>query len=142
MRATMMLHNKWVPLDALSDDPAIVNGGAEASDFFARRSKDPVRAARLATARKKLGQALEATHGKRTGLVALRMKVGLSQTELAQRMGTQQPSVARWERSPKTMSFQNIEAIAVALGVGAMEVFSAIQEQREFENKVVDHETA
>lgn len=142
MRATMMVHDKWVPLDSLADDPAILNGGTEAGEFFARRSRDPVRSARLASARKKLGQALEATYGQRTGLVALRMKAGLSQTELAQRMQTQQPSVARWERSPKTMSFQNMEAMAVALGVSAVEVFTAIQKQREIENKVVEHEAA
>lgn len=142
MRATMMVHDKWVPLDPLADDPAILNGGTEAGEFFARRSRDPARAARLASARKKLGQALEATHGQRTGLVALRMKAGLSQTELAQRMQTQQPSVARWERSPKTISFQNMEAMAAALGVSAVEVFTAIQEQREIENKVAEHEAA
>lgn len=142
MHATMLLNDKWVPFDPLADDPAILNGGTEAGEFFARRSRDPVRAARLATSRKKLGQALEATHGQRTGLVALRMKAGLSQTELAQRMQTQQPSVARWERSPKTMSVQIIESMAAALGVVAVEVFSAIQEQREIENKVAEHETA
>lgn len=142
MRATMLVRDKWVPLDPLADDPAILNGGTEAGEFFSRRSRDPVHAARLVTSRKKLGQALEATHGKRAGLVALRMKAGLSQTELARRMQTQQPSVARWERSPKTMSVQIIESMAVALGVGATEVFSAIQEQREIESKVAEHEAA
>ena len=142
MRATMMVHNKWVPLDTLAGDPAILNGGTEAGEFFARRSLDPARAKRLATARKKLGQALQATHGPRTGLVALRMKAGLSQTQLAQRMQTQQPSVARWERSPKTMSFQNMQALASALGVPAGEVFSAIEEQHDTECDVAEHETA
>lgn len=136
----MMVHDKWVPLDSLDDDPAILNGGSEAGEFFARRRQDPLRAARLSSARKKLGQALEATHGKRMGLVALRMKSGLSQTELAQRMKTQQPSVARWERSPQTMSVQNIGAMASALGVNALEVFSAIQEQQEIMSKVAEHE--
>ncbi len=142
MRATMLVHHKWVPLDPLADDPAVVSGGTEASEFFARRSRDPVRAVRLATARKKLGQALEATHGQRTGLVALRMKAGLSQTELAQRMGTQQPSVARWERSPEKMGFETIEAWAHALGVDTMVVCAAIKAQREVRNTEEAHEAA
>ena len=142
MRATMLVHNKWVLLNPLADDPAILNGGAEASEFFARRSRDPVRAARLATARKKLGQTLEATHGRRTGLVALRMKAGLSQTELAQRIGTQQPSVARWERSPEKMGFETIEAWANALGVDTMDVCLAIKGQREVKNTEKTYEAA
>lgn len=91
----MLVDNKWVSLDAMADEPAIRNGGSEAGEFFARRSRDPARAARLTNARRKLGQALEVTYGQRTGLVALRLKPGLSQTELANRMQTQQPSVAR-----------------------------------------------
>ncbi|APW48670.1 helix-turn-helix domain-containing protein [Rhodoferax antarcticus] len=137
-----MLNNKWVSIDPLADDPAIKNGGAEASEFFARRIRNPARAQRLAAARSKLGQALEATYGKRTGLVALRLKLGLSQTELAKRMDTQQPSIARWERAPSTMSHQNMTAMAQALGVDAVQVFLAIQEQREIELKVEEHEAA
>lgn len=142
MRATLRVNNKWVPLDPLADDPAILNGGTEAGEFFARRSRDPVRAVRLATARKKLGQALEATHGQRTGLVALRMKAGFSQTELAQRLGTQQPSVARWERSPEKMGFEAIEAWANALNVDTMDVCAAIKAQREVKNTEEANEAA
>lgn len=142
MHATMLLNDKWVPLDPLADDPAILNGGTEAGEFFARRKRDPAHAARISAATKKLGQALESTYGKRTGLLALRMKAGLSQTELAQRMGTHQPSIARWERAPMTMSGQNMTAMATALGVTAGEVFAAIQEQREIVTKAAEHEAA
>lgn len=143
MRATVLVRDKWVPLVPLADDPAILNGGGtEAGAFFARRSRDPAHAARLTTARKKLGQALEATHGPSTGLVALRMKAGLSQTELAKRMGTQQPSVARWERSPEKMGFETIEAWANALGIDTMNVCAAIKAQRGARNTEETHETA
>lgn len=142
MRATMLVHNKWVPLDTLDEDPAILNGGTEASEFFARRSRDPARAKRLEEARNKLGVALDATYGRRAGLVGLRLKQGLSQAELARRLGTQQPSIARWERSPQSMSVENVSAMAGALGVDAIEVFTAIQQQREIEYSAVEHESA
>lgn len=142
MRATMYMHDKWMDIDQLAEDPAILSGGTEAGEFFARRSRDPLRAVRLAKARQKLGHALDASHGLRAGLVALRMKAGLSQTELAQRMRTQQPSVARWERSPETMSFSTMEELAQALGIKTLEVCVAIDEQRQVKNDVPKHETA
>jgi ribosome-binding protein aMBF1 (putative translation factor) len=142
MRATMMLADKWISLDTLENEPAIKNGGSEAGVFFVRRSRDPARAARLASARKKLGEALDATYGQRTGLVALRLKAGLSQTEIAKRMGTQQPSVARWERAPGTLGFETIEAFARALGVKVMDVCAAICAQRQTTSTEVVHEGA
>ena len=57
-----------------------------------------------------------------------------------QRMGTHQPSIARWERAPMTMSGQNMKAMAIALGVPAGEVFAAIQEQCEIVIKAAEHE--
>lgn len=142
IKATRYDKSKWVDINPLADDPAILAGGTEAGELFARRNRDPAHAARMSAATKKLGHALESTYGKRTGLLALRMKAGFSQTELAQRMGTHQPGIARWERSPTTMSVQNIKAMATALGVSAMDVFSAIEEQREIEIKAAEHESA
>lgn len=141
MRATILMKDKWVDIDQLADDPAILSGGTEAGEFFARRSRDPSRAERLSKARQKLGQVLEASRGRRTGLVALRMKAGLSQAELARRMKTQQPSVARWERSPESMNFTTIEALAKALEVGTLVVCTAISAQREANNETLEHET-
>lgn len=142
IRATLMVDDKKLDIDLLDQAPAILDGDTEAGEFFARRNRDPAHAARMSAATKKLGQALEATYGKRTGLMALRMKAGLSQTELAQRMGTHQPSIARWERAPMTMSGQNMAAMATALEVTAREVFTAIQEQCEIVIKAAEHETA
>lgn len=142
MRASLQVHSKWVDIDQLAEDPAILNGGTEAGEFFARRRRDPERAARLLKARKKLGQALDATYGSRVGLVALRMKAGLSQTELAQLIQTQQPSVARWERSPEKMGYETMEAWAKALGIDTMEVCAAIKAQLEAKSTVEAHETA
>lgn len=141
MRATIMKNDKWVDIDQLADDPAILQGGTEAGEYFERRNSDPLRATRLNKARKKLGHALETKAGQTTSLVALRMKAGLSQSELAKRMNTQQPSVARWERAPESMSFSTIEALAVALQVETMAVCAAISAQRAARVETVQHET-
>jgi ribosome-binding protein aMBF1 (putative translation factor) len=142
MRATLMVDHKLLDIDLLDQAPALLAGDTEAGEFFARRNRDPAHAARMAAVTKKLGHALEATYGKRTGLLALRMKAGLSQTELARRMDTHQPGIARWERAPTTMSVQNIKAMAAALGVTSGEVFTAIDEQCEIVIKAAEHETA
>jgi hypothetical protein len=39
------------------------------------------------------------------------MQADLSQAELAQRMGTHQPSIARWERAPMSKSGQNMKSL-------------------------------
>lgn len=140
MRATLMVDDKKLDIGRLDQAPALLVGDTEAGQFFARRHRNPAHAARMSAATMKLGQALEATHGKHTGLLALRMQAGLSQAELAQRMGTHQPSIARWERTPMTMSGQNMKAMAIALGVPAVDVFTAIQEQCEIVIKAVEHE--
>lgn len=142
VRATLFVHDKWVDINQLSSDPAILNGGTEAGGYFARRQRDPGRAARMAKARQKLGQVLDATYGERIGLAGLRFKAGLSQVELAKRMNTQQPSVARWERFPETMRYESIESLANALGVDPVEVFAAIKAQRQPKTTVETHELA
>lgn len=142
MRATLMVHDKWVPIEKMDAKAATAYGGSGASAYFEKRSQDPERAKRLATVRSNLGAALEATYGKRTGLVALRLKAGLSQAELATRLETQQPSIARWERNPQAMSAQNMIALAKALGVSSSEVIAAIENQQEIKSTVPEHATA
>jgi transcriptional regulator with XRE-family HTH domain len=51
-------------------------------------------------------------------LGAARRRLGLSQTEVAARMGTSQPAVARLESGESDARLSTIERYAAALGVG------------------------
>lgn len=48
-------------------------------------------------------------------IIALRLKRGLTQRQLAERVGTQQPSIARMERSHKTADLAYLGRVAQAL---------------------------
>lgn len=54
-----------------------------------------------------------------------RQRAGISQAELARRLGTQQPVVARWESGARSPSFETVgravEACGLALDVGLIE---------------------
>ena len=130
IRATMFVNGKEVDIDPLSDDLAILNGGSEAGEFIKRRMRDPARAARMSAVRKSLGASLERTYQGKGGLAYLRLKAGLSQAEVAIRMGTQQPSIARWERNPKIMGFENLQAYAKALGLKTTDICTAIEDSQ------------
>jgi len=130
-RAQLQASDHWVDLDAQSDDPAIKAGGHELGDYLRKIEGNPERAARLANARKRIAQSLSNAHngGLANSLAELRMRGGMSQSQLAQKMNTQQPGVARWERSPKAMQFETMKMMADALGIGVSEVASVIDRQ-------------
>lgn len=50
-------------------------------------------------------------------LRSLRLKAGLSQRELAERIGTSQPNIARMEKSPGDVTLGTLRRLAAALGV-------------------------
>jgi transcriptional regulator with XRE-family HTH domain len=51
-----------------------------------------------------------------TSLVACRREIGLSQTEVAVRMGTSQPAVARLESNAADVRLTTLERYAAAVG--------------------------
>lgn len=54
----------------------------------------------------------------RTGLAALRMRAGLSQRALAERLGVSQPLVAKWEKGDDlNMQLNTVRRLAAALSV-------------------------
>lgn len=94
----------------------------------ARIQADPRKAAAVAAARKRIGAWMQKEEGLTShGLTALRLRAGLSQAELANRLGTSQPNVARFEKSPGNPKLDSIKNWAVALGVSLKEVIEAIE---------------
>jgi transcriptional regulator with XRE-family HTH domain len=57
-------------------------------------------------------------------LVALRVNAGLSQEELAQRVGVQQQTIAFWEQSDKPPRSDVLVGLAQALGVSVESILS------------------
>jgi plasmid maintenance system antidote protein VapI len=100
-------------------------GEISAVDFLAKVEADPRKAAALAGARERAG--LRAQANGRSTLTALRLSARLSQTQLAEKMKTQQPNIARWEREPKNMTADTVYKLAEALGVSAATVLAATQ---------------
>jgi DNA-binding transcriptional regulator YiaG len=52
-----------------------------------------------------------------TGLARLRLDAGMSQAELAKKIGTSQPRLSQWERGDEKPSLENLKRLREALGV-------------------------
>ncbi|WP_439518488.1 helix-turn-helix domain-containing protein [Hydrogenophaga sp.] len=104
-------------------DTALEAGGQLVEDYLAEQEADPEMAAALARARAKISS--KVAQQSAGGLAALRLNAGLSQQQLAERIGAHQPSVARWERKPEQMTYSTIVLIAGALGVPEQAIFDA-----------------
>lgn len=48
-----------------------------------------------------------------------RRRAGLTQRELAERLGVRQATIARWERGDRQVSLEDVEVVAAACGVFA-----------------------
>lgn len=129
MNATLIHRDKWVPLDTDSNDPVVARGGETARSYLERKLSDPSRRARMAALRREIGQGLVSQRSGRETIATLRMQAGLSQTALAEKMGTQQPNIARWEKSPTSMQFENVVKLAGALGMPIGKVASVMEAQ-------------
>jgi DNA-binding transcriptional regulator YiaG len=60
------------------------------------------------------------------GLKYLRLKCGLSQTQLADLVGTSQPRLSVWETDPKSISSSSVRALAAALEVDFNTFFKVV----------------
>lgn len=133
-RTTVLKHAEWVNLESSNSDPAIQAGGHELGEYLRKKIEaNPQRAARLAAARKRAAQSLSVAHGvpgKASSLAELRMHAGMSQAQLAQKMNTQQPGIARWERAPASMQFDTMQLMANALNIEVTEVAATIHRQQ------------
>ena len=132
-RATWHQGSEWATINNLTDDPALSAGGLEADDFLSQFLAEPGMAEAVAKVRRKVGNAQATEPG--CGLAALRLKAGLSQKELGDRMGKLQPAIARWERNPSQMQMDNAMAYCKAVGATLQEFSDAIEQT---ENKAVN----
>ncbi len=105
----------------------IDRGTASVSARMARLEANPRRAKALAAARHRLGNWMANEKLPDMGLAALRLKAGLSQKTLADKLGTQQSNISRWEKSPGDMQYSTIKSLATALHTTLAEVIAAIE---------------
>lgn len=99
----------------------------KASPAARRREKlmrDPAKRAAIIRARKKIAGELDDKSP--FSLSKLRLSAGLSQAELADRLGTQQPAIARLEKGEVDPQLSTITKLAEALGTDVVTVISAI----------------
>lgn len=97
-----------------SSETAAPAGYVSIEDMVAKVSKDPARAAALASARKRL--APEIDEGAVT-VRSLRLDRGMSQVELARMLGTSQSHVARIEAGTENLALATLRKLADALSV-------------------------
>lgn len=97
--------------------------------LLGHNERSPERAALMAAARRALNEAVYS--GEQGTLTSLRLAAGMSQAQLAERVGTSQSHIARIERGQNDPSTGVVERIANALGVDAPTAFQAILRQRE-----------
>ena len=103
--------------------PEAIGGAMPMADYATKSAAQPGRAAALAKAREKLAGELATS-----SLSALRLQAGLSQQQVAERMGVSQPQVARCEQGKHDPGTETIARWAEALGVSGAEVFQAARD--------------
>lgn len=103
--------------------PEVIGGATPIVNYSKTSAAKSGRAAALAKARQKLAGELAASP-----LATLRLRAGLSQQQIAERMGVSQPQVARCEQGKHDPGTETIARLAEALGVSIAEVFEAAHE--------------
>lgn len=83
--------------------------------------------AHLSEGNKFVAERLYPEHAEQPTLAVLRLRAGLSQRALADKMGVKQPHVARLEKEPTKMNYETMDRMARALGVDVTTVAAAIQ---------------
>lgn len=91
----------------------------------ARLLADPKRRAGLEQARRRV--AAEVSDSGAFSLAKLRLQAGLSQSDLATLMATQQPAIARLERGDSDPSLSTLQKLANALGQNVETVIKAFE---------------
>lgn len=92
-------------------------------EYLQDECSDPVTVAALERARVRLAEDQSIERG---GLTQLRLRAGLSQKELADKIGTSQPLLSGWERSKAKPSYENLHKLSHALNVDYNMLFEAL----------------
>lgn len=92
-------------------------------DLVAQDEQDPARSAELAEARALLA---DVYYAEDKTISAMRLRKGLSQTQLAELVGTSQPHIARIEGGNTEPLASTVKRLAEALGSTVQEVIDAV----------------
>ena len=98
------------------------------SDVMAALEADVSVAKELPSARKVVGESLYGAEART--LAAMRLRAGLSQSQLAAKVGTSQPHLARIERGQCDPGTDLIVRLAAALDIDPREVFAGVRAHR------------
>jgi ribosome-binding protein aMBF1 (putative translation factor) len=94
-------------------------------DVVARAAKDERKKKALQEARKRLA---EKSYGNRKPSIAvLRLKLGMSQTDLAVEMNSSQSHIARIESGTEDLRMSTLEKLAKALKISAVDAFKIVR---------------
>lgn len=117
----------------LDEFDGYVDGGEKTTAVQHREDtcRNPRRKAALERARRMVAEALP--ENTRFPLTKLRLRAGLSQSDLAKLLDTHQPAIARLESGTSDPRYTTIKKLAAALGVSEKEVFEAIDVGRSTE---------
>jgi len=107
---------------------AYVERSPRTSSRRTRLESDPKKAAALVRARRRIAEAIQDDDC--LSLTKLRLRAGLSQTQLASLMNTKQPAIARLERGDSDPTLSTIEKLARALGVGKDAILTAFEKTK------------
>ena len=101
-------------------------GFIHADAFLARRLAKPGMGERLSSARKKREERFSKLEKYKPTLAGFRRAAGLSQHQLAERVGTSQPVISMYEAGDREPGLRVICALAEALGVSFNDLIPAL----------------
>lgn len=101
--------------------------GLSATERSARIKNNAMRAAAIVKGRQRLAKVADHFNPGFRPLSALRLAAGLSQSELAEKMGMKQPNIARLEKKPGDPSLSTLQRLATVLRVDIGEVIAAVE---------------